>query len=212
MHFSKAFVLSALCALALAGCNSGDTTVTTAPPQLAYSQLDRLGRPLVNELFATFARHDANNRSQPSDDPVVLASDITNFMTGSRSVANRSPQITTAIISLLTPDVLRADLSQPGPASYLGIETKGLTGGTFGGRALTDDVVTISLGAAFGTTLSQLGLAPDDGNANLAMTLKRGDIILTTDNVGPTAKHYQIGTQAGTSYGPVAFPYLGAPQ
>jgi hypothetical protein len=36
-----------------------------------------------------------------------------------------------------------ADLSKSGPASYLGVETNGATGGLFGGRALTDDVVDI---------------------------------------------------------------------
>ena len=41
-----------------------------------------------------------------------------------------------------------ADLSQMGvPAAYLGVETQGLSGSTFGGRAdfLTDDVVDIDL-------------------------------------------------------------------
>lgn len=212
MQSSKAFVLTGLAALALAGCNSGSTVVTTPPPQLAYTQIDRLARPLVNELFASYGRHDVNNRSQPSDDPVVLGSDISIFMTGAGSVAQRSPQISAAIVSILTPDVIRADLSQPGPATYLGVETNGATGGKFGGRALTDDVVDISLGAVFGKTISTLGLAPDDGNANLATTLKRTDIVLTTDNVGPSAKHFQIGAQAGTSYTGVAFPYVGPPQ
>jgi hypothetical protein len=57
---------------------------------------------------------------------------------------------------------------------------------------LTDDVVDISLGAIFGNTISALGLAPDDGKAIPA---------LTSDNVGPGAKHFKT-----------TFPYLGDPR
>ena len=58
---------------------------------------------------------------------------------------------------------MKADLSQDvTTASYLGYETGGATGSKWGGRALDDDVVDISLGALFGNTLSALGLIPDD--------------------------------------------------
>jgi len=91
----------------------------------------------------------------------------------------------------LVPDVLKADLSKQGNATYLGVETGGATGGLFGGRALTDDVVDLSLGVVFGTTISDLGLAPADGN----------DIpTLTSDNVTSSGKHFKT-----------VFPYLGNP-
>jgi hypothetical protein len=61
-----------------------------------------------------------------------------------------------------------------GTASYLGVETGGATGSKFGGRALNDDVIDISLGAIFGNTLSALGVVPDDGKESPC---------LTTDNV-----------------------------
>jgi hypothetical protein len=90
-----------------------------------------------------------------------------------------------------------ADLSQSDGASYLGTEVaQALSGGTkssFGGRALTDDVVDISLGIIFGNTIPALGLAPDDGNELPSFT---------TDNVGydQSVKHTLV-----------AFPYVGTP-
>jgi hypothetical protein len=53
-------------------------------------------------------------------------------------------------------------------------------------------VVDISLNIVFGTTISDLGLAPAD---NMQIPA------LTSDNVGPEAKHFKD-----------KFPYLGDPQ
>jgi hypothetical protein len=155
-----------------------------------FAQIDRLGRPAVNELFATVAnnRHQTNNMIAPKDDPTQIANDIDFFMT---HVAGRSQATADVLKSVLIPDVLVADMSQTTPA-YLGVETGGATGGKFGGRALTDDVIDISLGAVFGNTISALGLAPDDGKEIAT---------LTSDNTGSGGKHF-----TGT------FPYLGAPQ
>ena len=155
-----------------------------------FTQQDRLARPVVNEALATVSnnRHKINNRNNPTDDPSQLANDIESFLT---FPANRSRAIKDVIKAVLVPDVMIADLSQSGPASYLGVETNGATGGKFGGRALSDDVVDISLGIVFGTTISDLGLAPADGNQIPA---------LTTDNVG-VDKHFIRN-----------FPYLGDPQ
>ena len=88
---------------------------------------------------------------------------------------------------------MKADLSQSATtAAYLGVETGGVTGSKFGGRALTDDVVDISLGIVFGNTVSALGLAPDDGKEIPT---------LTSDNVDASGKHFKS-----------TFPYLGDPQ
>jgi hypothetical protein len=145
----------------------------------------------VNEVFAsvTADRHAINNRVQPNDDPHQIGQDIVRFMTGT---AGRSRAITAVVQSVLVPDVMTADLSQPGPAAYLGVETAGATGGRFGGRKLQDDVVDMSLGVIFGNTISQLGLAPNDGKAIPA---------LTSDNVG-------VGSKGFTN----SFPYLGTPR
>ncbi len=186
-------VLSAACgalAVALAGCGGGGNSPIISSQ--TFTQTDRLARPVVNEVFATFAngRHDVNDKDNPTDDSGQLANDIQGFMT---SPAGRSPETTAAVKSVLVPDVMIADLSvNSTTAAYLGSETGGVTGSKFGGRALTDDVVDTSLGVIFGPTISKLGLAPDD---------KKEIPNLTTDNVGPGAKNFQT-----------SFPYLGTPK
>jgi hypothetical protein len=189
-----ASLASVLGLVALAGC--GGSGNSNSPH--VYSQIDRLARPAVNEVFATVAnnRHAINDTSTPSQDgqPGFLIDDIQTFMT---TVAGRSQATTDAVKSVLVPDVLVADLSQTGPAAYLGAET----GGTFGGRKLTDDVIDISLGVIFGGTVSALfPSVPDDGKEIPT---------LTTDNVSYTTapKHYQDGI-----VGAAAFPYLGPAQ
>ena len=181
------FIGSALL-LAVCGCAGSNASGFFGNTQ--YAQIDRLGRPAVNELFATVAndRHKTNNQIAPTSDSSQIANDIDFFMT---HVAGRSQATADVVKSVLVPDVLVADLSQTTPA-YLGVETGGATGGTFGGRALTDDVIDISLGAVFGNTVSALSLAPDDGHEIAT---------LTSDHVDASGKHF-LGT----------FPYLGAPR
>jgi len=163
------------------------TSVLTAQ---GWVQRDRLARPVVNEVFATVAndRHRINNEISPTGDFAELRNDILGFMT---FPAGRSEAIRNVVAAVLVPDVLKANLEGVGSA-YLGHETGGATGGTFGGRKLTDDVVDISLGVVFGTTVSDLGLAPPDGNHIPT---------LVSDNVGPEGKQFTN-----------SFPYLGAPR
>jgi hypothetical protein len=164
---------------------------TNVPSNGQWAQMDRLGRPAVNEVFATVAnnRHQINDTDGPANDKYQLLNDIDYFMT---NVAGRSRAITDVVEAVLVPDMLTADLSSQDKASYLGYETGGATGGKFGGRALTDDIVDISLGVIFGNTIPALGLAPDDGKEIPA---------LTNDNVTDAGKHFLTG-----------FPYLGAPR
>ena len=220
IHICFAFVVLA----ALGAC-----TTTGSAPLLAltqYTQLDRLNRPAVNEVLATFARHDVNNRDNPADDATNLKTDIGTFMT---SVAGRSAATTAIAQAVLVPDVQIADLSgtssdcigtAPGTCNnYLGVETGGATQAPagfkpFGGRALTDDVVDISLGAIFGNTFAALSLAPDDtneqdGRVDATYPSYSGCAgagcrpVLTSDGVAwnTAPKHFTT-----------AFPYLGAPQ
>lgn len=155
-----------------------------------FVQRDRLSRPVINEVFATVAgnRHKVNNETAPINDNKELPKDIQKFMT---VAAGRNQATIDVVKAVIVPDVMRADLNQPGLAFYLGVETGGATGGKFGGRKPTDDVIDVSLGIVFGTTLSALGLVADDGNSIPT---------LLSDNVGPGGKHFTN-----------TFPYFGRP-
>lgn len=200
------------------GTNQGGGT-TGALGSGPFKQLDRLARPAVNEVFATFAEHQQNNVDTPNQDAANLGPEIVAFTKG---VGGRSDAIANVLRAVLTPDVQIADMSgqstscigaAPGTCNnYLGIETGGATQlpaglKPFGGRALTDDIVSISLSAIFGNTVPALKLAPDDGNesdgradASFASGHRPN---LTTDNVSwqTAPKHFST-----------TFPYIGSPQ
>src|SRR5580693_1242597 len=97
-------------ALVWTGCGSDSSSPTTASAA-TYTQIDRLARPAVNEVFATVAnnRHQINDEDSPPNDKNQLKNDIDGFLT---SPANRSPAIRAVIESVLVPDMLTADLSQ----------------------------------------------------------------------------------------------------
>ena len=183
--------LGAAVAFGVSACNSSGTAPNPpssgTPNASKYVQIELLSRPAVKEAFENFADHDTTNRTEPYNDP-TLQGEIGSFTT---SVAGRSSQTAGALQSILYPNEMVADLSQSATTgSYLGVETGGATGSKFGGRALSDDVIDISLGALFGNTLSALGVVPDDGKESPC---------LTTDHVG-----YQSTTGS-------AFPYTQGP-
>lgn len=180
--------VATVAAIVGAGCGGGGGNDNNGPQ--TFVQRERLARPVVNEVFATVAnnQHLINDTINPTQDAAELAPDIRGFMTGT---AGRSAEITNVVNAVLVPDVMIVDLSKSGPAAYLGVETGGKTGSTFGGRKLQDDVVDTSLGIVFGNTIPTLGLAPDDGKEIPA---------LTSDNVGPSKTYLNT------------FPYLPNPR
>jgi len=205
--------------LTLAGClnGGGGSPTPGAPP--SFQQLDRLNRPAVNEVFASFAQHQANNVDMPSDDPANLKPEIVGFMS---NVAGRSAAIANVEGAVLTPDVQIVDLTgtsqscigaPPGTCNdYLGVETGGATQAPsglkpFGGRALTDDIVSISLGTIFGATIPALGLAPDDNNELDG----RADASWPGGH-RPDLTSDHVTWQTAPKHFTATFPYLGAPQ
>lgn len=184
----------ALAALAAAGCTTSSST-PIVQHKAVYVQIERLSRPAIKEAFENFANHDQSNRSTPTQDQLLHDSIVT-FM---ENDAGRDTTTSTTLATILTPDEMQADLSKSvagcgtpnSPCgAYLGVETGGATGDTFGGRWLNDDVIDISLGAIFGNTLAALGVVPDDHHESPC---------LTTDNVGP-AQAYSA-----------TFPYVNTP-
>ena len=69
--FIRAAVMPAFALATLAACT--DTKTILAPdPNRLYNQVDRLGNPLVNEVFIDKRDHDLHNNTSPS-------TDVTNF-------------------------------------------------------------------------------------------------------------------------------------
>jgi Domain of unknown function (DUF4331) len=198
-----ALAASGLLAVLLAGCNgsnganipSGGGTHPTPAPSGAptqYVQIELLSRPAVKELFEKFVDHQITNGIEPYNDP-TLQGEIQGLTDALRPPnASLGSDYGKALASILYPNEYAVDLSQNGKAAYLGVETGGATGGKFGGRGITDDVVDISLGAVFGHTLAALGVQPEDNEENNC---------LTVENVK------QSPTQRGISH----FPYLSGP-
>jgi hypothetical protein len=176
----------------------------------SYAQIERLARPAVKEATEPFQLHDATNRSTPTNDP-NLARSVYSFVHGT---AHRSNATARALVKVLIPDELEANLAEGGPARYLAVETNGKSGlptgvvrivpvsgilglkkaldnplRQFGGRDPSSPVIDLSLGAIFGSLPSKLGLAPDD---------HRETDCLTSDNVQPPSRGVMK-----------TFPYLG---
>jgi hypothetical protein len=182
--------------LGLAACNgSSVNTVPVAPAAGKYVQIELLSRPAVKELFEKFVDHQTTNAVEPYAD-TTLQGEIQTFTDALRPPsAALGSDYGKALAGVLYPNWITADLSQTGGAAYLGNETGGATSATkstFGGRAVTDDVIDISLGAVFGHTLAALKLQPEDNEENNC---------LSAQNVAMNATQMPTGT----------FPYLAAP-
>ncbi|MBD5633046.1 MAG: DUF4331 family protein [Candidatus Eremiobacteraeota bacterium] len=209
---------------------SNDPTVSnggggTTGANLVFKQIDRVGRPGLKELYLPYANHSAFNMTAPTIDSTVTAPQITTFVT---TTAGRSSAIAQYVTDILTPDALLFNVTNTSTtASYLGYESGGqiaasCNGGApsaFGGRGLSDDVVSVMLGLAFGnlatsTTLTNASATnvssystsattavkppPDDGaekNGN------GGTPLLSNQHLGCTDKVTNSNT----------FPYLTAP-
>jgi hypothetical protein len=175
----------------LAGCSGGNSSILTpAQPYKAptgYTQIERLSRPAVKEVFERFVDHQISNGIEPYADTTLQ----TNIVAVEDTL--RPPNKTVGsdygktIASVLYPDEYTVDLSQT-TGSFLGYETAK----NFGGRNPNEDVVSLELSVLFGNTLSKLGLQPDDGEENNC---------LSAENVA------QASSQATTS----SFPYLAKP-
>jgi len=154
----------ALLALAAAGCDSDDGITGPGSDRL-YTQVERLGNPLVSEV--TFAKrdHGFHNTTGPQTDVANgFRTKVEAFVTG---VAGRNTTVATTLSSVLVPDMLIVQTDKPGTtASWL---SWALADG-YGGRKLTDDVVDAGLAAIFGSLLNpdnvSPGLATDNVGAN----------------------------------------------
>lgn len=134
--------------LVVAGCSDDDdVTGPSAAGTRVYTQIERLGNPLVSEVFFMKRDHGLHNTTVPSTD---VANQFPEKIRAFAAAFNRSATIQNTLASVLVPDVLVVYPNRaPNTAGWL---SWALAGG-YGGRKLQDDVVDAGLTAVFGNLL-----------------------------------------------------------
>ncbi len=183
MRFNSQLALVAATVIAAAACGDKVTAPTVSATPRAYDQVQRLGNPLVSEVFLLKKDHPYHGSIGPAADVAAFTSPMKAFVAQFRPNATTLQNTLTAV---LLPDMLVIQTDKdPTTAGWL---SWALSNG-WGGRKLSDDVVDTGLTAIFSSLLdpTQAVCAPST-------------LPLCTDNVGSHA------TFAAT------FPYLGAPK
>ncbi|MGH9424043.1 MAG: DUF4331 family protein [Thermoanaerobaculia bacterium] len=186
----RAIVASAIGGVVLLASACNDSNNTTSPDNTrVYHQIERLGNPLVSEVFFPKRDHGLDNTKSPSDDPLTMDAGGTDVPGHIRSFVSQFPGRTektiTTLQAVLSPDMLMVYPNRAGAtAGWLSWALQPGVG--YGGRKLVDDVVDTGLASVFGNALDP------------AQPVLAG---LASDNVGPSVRTYSP-----------TFPYLGAPR
>lgn len=128
-----------------------------------FNQVERLGAPLVAEVFLDKRDHDFHDAGIPSTDRANFKTRVVKFI---RTVAGRDSAYAAAVADALLPDMIVVQTDKAATTS--GYLQHALTNG-YGGRKLADDAVDLSLKVVFGNALG------NNNNVSLG---------LVTDNVG----------------------------
>jgi hypothetical protein len=155
--------------------NGGSTNVDL---NREYVQIERLGNPLVSEVFLAKRNHGAHNATGPAQDAQLYKTEMEAFV----AAFGRPALVGTTLTSVLLPDMLIVDSSKSSTSA--GWLSWALANG-YGGRKLADDVVDAGLSAIFGTLISPTGAIPS----------------LASDNVDANDKSF------GTSFPYLATPH-----
>ena len=156
----------------LAACSddNNDNTMTgpTAAPRV-YSQAERLGNPLVSEVFFMKRDHGLHNNTAPATD---VANGFGDKIKAFTNAFNRGATIGNTLAAVLVPDML---LVYPNRAGNTAGWLSWAVANGYGGRKLSDDVVDAGLTAIFGNLL-------DPSAAVLPG--------LTSDNISTSVRNY----------------------
>src|SRR5712691_1039772 len=138
-------------ALLAGACNQDAFLPKTAR---SYDQVQRLGNPLVSEVFLAKRSHPVHGSIGPDRDVALLTAELKGFVA---NVAGRNATVQNTLAAVLLPDelIIQTD-KDPGTAGWL---SWALANG-WGGRKLTDDVVDAGLDAIFGRSSTRTTRAP----------------------------------------------------
>ncbi len=162
---------------------AADSTFATNPNR-RFTQVERLGNPLVMEVFVEKREHDAYDAFEPNRDPGHFTDDVVAFVTTvakrdeayARAIAGAllgTPQAPGDMITVFTGRAAGVTAANSATAANVGWLTHVLdaTGG-YGGRKLTgDDAVDKGTAVVFGNVLGNNvnvspGLVGDNVNEN----------------------------------------------
>lgn len=172
--------------LTAGACNDNASALTGVDTNRVYQQIERLGNPLVSEVFFPKRDHGLHNNKSPIDDTKTMQNGGTDVPGHIRSFAaqfGRSEKIITTLGAVLAPDELLVYPNRAGNTA--GWLSWALANG-YGGRKLADDVVDAGLTAVFGNLL--------DATASVLPGL-------TSDNVPASVRSFSA-----------TFPYLESPR
>lgn len=170
LHSLRALsALALLLPLAVACSDDTDNSMTAPTSTRVYAQVERLGNPLVSEVFFMKRDHGLHNTTAPATDVANAFGDKIKAFTNQ---FNRGTTIANTLAAVLVPDMLMVYPNRAGNTA--GWLSWALANG-YGGRKISDDVVDAGLTAIFGNLL--------DANA----TVLTG---LTSDNISPSGRSY----------------------
>ena len=183
MRMARLLPALALAATLAACSDNEDNGMTGSGDVKMYDQVQRLGNPLVSEVFLAKRSHPQHGAIGPDQDEVMLSDEVKSFVL---NVAGRNQTLANTLASVLLPDMLIVQSDQPA-ASAGWLTWLPQLGNGWGGRKLPDDVVDLGLLAIFG---DPFGIDP----AGAA-----GKEALTSDNVATDSPFL------------TTFPYLAPP-
>ena len=186
LRFTKPALGAAALAFALILTACGSSNIAGVDTTHNFTQIERLGNPLVSEVFFPKRDHGLHNTKGPDVDSKTMVdggTDVPGHIRTFLSQFGRSEKIITTLGAVFAQDMLVVYPNRaPSTAGWL---SWALANG-YGGRLLKDDVVDAGLTASFGNLL--------DPSASVLPGL-------TSDNVPASVR-----TFANT------FPYLDAPK
>ncbi|HYV96690.1 MAG TPA: DUF4331 family protein [Gemmatimonadaceae bacterium] len=154
-------------ALVVGACGSDDNDSTGPNGERVYVQVERLGNPLVSEVFFPKRDHGLHNNSAPATD---VANGFGAKIKAFTDAFNRGNTIGNTLGAVLVPDMLMVFPNRAG--SSAGWLSWALANG-YGGRKLTDDVVDAGLTATFGNLLdASATVLPGLTSDNVPMTVR----------------------------------------
>ena len=175
----------ALAALALSAACGSDNSITGSSSNTTrtYNQVQRLGNPLVSEVFLAKKDHGFHGSIGPDGDVAAFGGTVKGFVAAFRPQATA---LQNTLASVLLPDMLIVQTDKA--TSTAGWLSWALSNG-WGGRKLGDDVVDVGLTGIFSDLLDPT-----------QFVCKPFTLPLCTDNV------------ASHSTFQAAFPYLANPK